>query len=173
MVGSAAGQFPVRLFCAPWVRVLAGTVGGPTGRHIEGLIKIRMNQKELKELIEFLIEKDIAEFELERGDVKVRIKRGGEQGMAHAHGEARFFAMPAASAMPAQRPVVVPAGSGGGQLGGLRQPEEETSHREVADRRNLLRGSFAGSSSIRQTRRHGGIGAGALHCRSHETAQRD
>ena len=32
--------------------------------------------KELKELIEFLIEKDIAEFELERGDVKVRIKRG-------------------------------------------------------------------------------------------------
>jgi acetyl-CoA carboxylase biotin carboxyl carrier protein len=34
-----------------------------------------MNQKELKELIEFLIEKDIAEFELERGDVKVRIKR--------------------------------------------------------------------------------------------------
>jgi acetyl-CoA carboxylase biotin carboxyl carrier protein len=38
-----------------------------------------MNQKELKELIEFLIEKDIAEFELERGDVKVRIKRAGEQ----------------------------------------------------------------------------------------------
>src|SRR5215471_4806551 len=34
-----------------------------------------MNQKEIKELIEFLIEKDIAEFELERGDVKVRIKR--------------------------------------------------------------------------------------------------
>jgi acetyl-CoA carboxylase biotin carboxyl carrier protein len=34
-----------------------------------------MNQKELKELIEFLIEKDIAEFELERGDVKVHIKR--------------------------------------------------------------------------------------------------
>jgi acetyl-CoA carboxylase biotin carboxyl carrier protein len=37
-----------------------------------------MNQKELKELIEFLIEKDIAEFELERGDVKVRIRRGVE-----------------------------------------------------------------------------------------------
>jgi acetyl-CoA carboxylase biotin carboxyl carrier protein len=34
-----------------------------------------MNQKELKELIEFLIEKDIAEFELERGDVKLRVKR--------------------------------------------------------------------------------------------------
>jgi acetyl-CoA carboxylase biotin carboxyl carrier protein len=38
-----------------------------------------MNQKELKELIEFLIEKDITEFELERGDVKVRIRRGGDQ----------------------------------------------------------------------------------------------
>jgi len=37
-----------------------------------------MNQKELKELIEFLIEKDVAEFELERGDVKVRIRRGTE-----------------------------------------------------------------------------------------------
>ena len=37
-----------------------------------------MHQKELKELIEFLIEKDIAEFELERGDVKVKIKRAAE-----------------------------------------------------------------------------------------------
>lgn len=37
-----------------------------------------MNQKELKELIDFLIERDIAEFELERGDVKVRVKRGAD-----------------------------------------------------------------------------------------------
>ena len=36
-----------------------------------------MNQKEIKELIEFLVEKDIAEFELERGDMKIHIKRGG------------------------------------------------------------------------------------------------
>ncbi len=41
-----------------------------------------MNIKELKELIEFLIEKDIAEFELERGDVKLRMKRGGEPAAA-------------------------------------------------------------------------------------------
>ncbi|HEY6252483.1 MAG TPA: acetyl-CoA carboxylase biotin carboxyl carrier protein [Candidatus Angelobacter sp.] len=41
-----------------------------------------MNQKELRELIEFLIEKDISEFELERGDVKVRIKRGQPQVIA-------------------------------------------------------------------------------------------
>lgn len=35
-----------------------------------------MNQKEIRELIDFLIEKDIAEFELERGDVKLKVKRG-------------------------------------------------------------------------------------------------
>jgi acetyl-CoA carboxylase biotin carboxyl carrier protein len=46
-----------------------------------------MNQKELKELIEFLIEKDIAEFELERGDVKVKIKRAGEHTVVYARGE--------------------------------------------------------------------------------------
>jgi acetyl-CoA carboxylase biotin carboxyl carrier protein len=44
-----------------------------------------MNQKELKELIDFLIEKDISEFELERGDVKVRIKRGGDTAGGIAH----------------------------------------------------------------------------------------
>jgi acetyl-CoA carboxylase biotin carboxyl carrier protein len=46
-----------------------------------------MNQKELKELVEFLIEKDIAEFELERGDVKVKIKRAGAQTVVYTHGE--------------------------------------------------------------------------------------
>jgi acetyl-CoA carboxylase biotin carboxyl carrier protein len=55
-----------------------------------------MNQKELKELIEFLIEKDIAEFELERGDVKVKVKRAGQQTVVHGHGEPRFFAVPPA-----------------------------------------------------------------------------
>jgi acetyl-CoA carboxylase biotin carboxyl carrier protein len=64
-----------------------------------------MNQKELKELIEFLIEKDIAEFELERGDVKVRIKRAGEQTMAEIGAVpvvvAAAAAPPAAPAPPA------------------------------------------------------------------------
>jgi len=55
-----------------------------------------MNQKELKELIEFLIEKDIAEFELERGDVKVKIKRAGEHPVVHSHAEPRFYAVPPA-----------------------------------------------------------------------------
>jgi acetyl-CoA carboxylase biotin carboxyl carrier protein len=60
-----------------------------------------MNQKELKELIEFLIEKDIAEFELERGDVKVRIKRAGEHTVVHS-GEPRFFAVPPVAASPVE-----------------------------------------------------------------------
>jgi len=54
-----------------------------------------MNQKEIKELIEFLIEKDIAEFELERGDVKVRIKRAAESPVA-APPDSRYYVSPAA-----------------------------------------------------------------------------
>ena len=49
-----------------------------------------MNQKELRELIEFLIEKDIAEFELERGDVKVHIKRAAASA---APADAHYFAV--------------------------------------------------------------------------------
>jgi acetyl-CoA carboxylase biotin carboxyl carrier protein len=68
-----------------------------------------MNQKELKELIEFLIEKDIAEFELERGDVKVRIKRGTESASPSAP-DTRYFAVH--SAPPAAPELASsPAGS--------------------------------------------------------------
>jgi acetyl-CoA carboxylase biotin carboxyl carrier protein len=49
-----------------------------------------MNQKELKELIEFLIEKDIAEFELERGDIKVKVKRGGLHTIVQTHVDAPY-----------------------------------------------------------------------------------
>ncbi|MGD0183375.1 MAG: acetyl-CoA carboxylase biotin carboxyl carrier protein [Terriglobales bacterium] len=74
-----------------------------------------MNQKELKELIEFLIEKDIAEFELERGDVKVRIKRGVEH-VAQAPSAVPQFAVhvaptPAGEVSSAPAAPVVPAQS--------------------------------------------------------------
>ena len=65
-----------------------------------------MNQKELRELIEFLIEKDISEFELERGDVKVRIRRGGGQPTTSAVEQAPA-AVPSTTAItqpPAQPP---------------------------------------------------------------------
>jgi len=73
-----------------------------------------MNQKELKELIEFLIEKDIAEFELERGDVKVKIKRAGEQTIVHSHADPRYFATPPAPSVAssaAPQPASSPAPS--------------------------------------------------------------
>jgi acetyl-CoA carboxylase biotin carboxyl carrier protein len=55
-----------------------------------------MNQKELKELIEFLIEKDITEFELERGDVKVRVKRGADPA-ASSSADTRYVTVQSAS----------------------------------------------------------------------------
>lgn len=63
-----------------------------------------MNQKELKELIEFLIEKDVTEFELERGDVKVRIRRGGEAGR-----EVQYVSAPAAAPPAAETRAPAPA----------------------------------------------------------------
>ena len=64
-----------------------------------------MNQKEIKELIEFLVEKDIAEFELERGDVKVRVKRGSaEVQIPAAHYVAVPPTAPIAAAAPAPQP---------------------------------------------------------------------
>jgi acetyl-CoA carboxylase biotin carboxyl carrier protein len=64
-----------------------------------------MNQKELRELIEFLIEKDIAEFELERGDVKVHIKRGGEHGTTASAVPFTVHAAPVAAVPIAPMPV--------------------------------------------------------------------
>ena len=78
-----------------------------------------MNQKELKELIDFLIEKDISEFELERGDVKVRIKRGADAAapvIAHAMPIAPIqmaSAVPAATHSSAPAPVPVPGSAAG------------------------------------------------------------
>ncbi len=65
-----------------------------------------MNQKEIKELIEFLIEKDIAEFELERGDVKVRVKRAAEAPVA-APPDSRYLV-----SHPAPPPVAPTAAEG-------------------------------------------------------------
>jgi len=68
-----------------------------------------MNQKELKELIDFLIEKDISEFELERGDVKVRIKRGAAAAPVIAHA-VPIAPMPMASAAQSATHSSAPAG---------------------------------------------------------------
>ncbi len=80
-----------------------------------------MNQKELKELIEFLIEKDIAEFELERGDVKVKIKRAGEHTIVHSQAEPRYYAVPPA---PAAVEMAAPAKSSAPAAPAAPAPEE-------------------------------------------------
>jgi acetyl-CoA carboxylase biotin carboxyl carrier protein len=74
-----------------------------------------MNLKELKELILFLKEEGITEFELERGDVKVRVKRGSDSS-AGALPDTRYFAVHAAppstagaTMVPAAAPAAVPA----------------------------------------------------------------
>lgn len=61
-----------------------------------------MNLKELKELILFLKEEGITEFELERGDVKVRVKRGSEA-ISVSLPDTRYYAVPGA---PPAAPVI-------------------------------------------------------------------
>jgi acetyl-CoA carboxylase biotin carboxyl carrier protein len=85
-----------------------------------------MNQKEIKELIEFLIEKDITEFELERGDVKLRVKRGHEPQyvtapMVHA-------APVAASATAAPAPAKPASGTPAAVAAPAAPPAEENLH---------------------------------------------
>ena len=86
-----------------------------------------MNQKEIKDLIEFLIEKDISEFEMERGDVKLRIKRATEPQPA-----TQFVPLPAATHAIAVQPapvfggpVAVPAAASAAKPGAGAEIESE------------------------------------------------
>jgi acetyl-CoA carboxylase biotin carboxyl carrier protein len=85
-----------------------------------------MNLKELKELILFLKEEGIAEFELERGDVKVRIKRATEPGAAPIV-DARYFAVPSAgpAAAPLGAAAVVPPAVPAAPAAPVEEPQEE------------------------------------------------
>lgn len=62
--------------------------------------------KELKELIEFLKENKIGEFDLERGDLKVRIKFVQEGGSADLASLSRLLAAAPAAAAPVTLPSV-------------------------------------------------------------------
>ncbi len=79
------------------------------GKSATGRVKMNPEEiKELRELIEFLKDNKIGEFDLERGDLKVRIKFAPEGGpQADLATRARFLAaqMTAASA-PAVSPQV-------------------------------------------------------------------
>jgi acetyl-CoA carboxylase biotin carboxyl carrier protein len=84
-----------------------------------------MNLKELKELILFLKEEGITEFELERGDVKVRVKRGGE-GLP----DSRYFAVHTAPAPGSEMGVVptAPPGAGSSATGPKKEEAAEDLH---------------------------------------------
>jgi acetyl-CoA carboxylase biotin carboxyl carrier protein len=68
-----------------------------------------MNQKELKELIDFLIEKDISEIELERADVKVRINRGAEAAAPLITHAVPMATMPMAAPQPGHSSITAAA----------------------------------------------------------------
>jgi acetyl-CoA carboxylase biotin carboxyl carrier protein len=72
-----------------------------------------MNQKEIKELIELLVEKDITEFELERGDVKVHVRRGNATApVVHvAPAIAAAPSLPLSVPTPAAAPAATPTAS--------------------------------------------------------------
>ena len=70
-----------------------------------------MNQKEIKELIELLVEKDITEFELERGDMKLHVKRGNSAQIVQvAH--PLPVAMASAPSVPAPSSATAPPPAG-------------------------------------------------------------
>ena len=86
-----------------------------------------MNLKELKELILFLKEEGITEFELERGDVKVRVKRGGNA-PAIAVPDSRFIAVhgaPSAAHEIAGVPVAAPSAASAAPPKPKEEPEED------------------------------------------------
>src|SRR5262249_35124158 len=65
-----------------------------------------MNQKELRELIEFLKEQEIVEFEMERGDFKIQGKRAGaETHVSHVFPEPRSIVQAAAPMVAAPEAV--------------------------------------------------------------------
>jgi acetyl-CoA carboxylase biotin carboxyl carrier protein len=64
--------------------------------------------QELQELIEFLKEHGVAEFDLDRGDVKIRLKFAQPAGAAPAFGD---FARLLASAPPGAAPAIAASGA--------------------------------------------------------------
>ena len=83
-----------------------------------------MNQKEIKELIELLVEKDITEFEIERGDVKLHIKRGSA---AHAP-QVVHVAAPAPVSAPPPAGVAAEAAKPGAVAASTEAADEASLH---------------------------------------------
>ena len=98
-----------------------------------------MNVREIKDLIEFVIAKDIAEFELEHGEVKMRVKRGSA--VAVAPPVAPVYVPPAATGAVASRAPASSAAPAGGEN------EEEGSEAGLHVVRSPIVGTFYESAS--------------------------
>src|SRR5271168_3792419 len=103
-----------------------------------------MNQKELKELIEFLIEKDIAEFELERGDVKLKIKRAADSPPVVLP-DSRYLAVQ--SAPPAAAAAAAPSTPAGVDLKASASTPEPAAEEALHIVRSPIVGTFYESPS--------------------------
>ena len=107
-----------------------------------------MNQKEIKELIEFLVEKDIAEFELQRGDMKLLIKRGASAPPAQvvqvAPGMVPGHAVAVASAPPSSppSPTSSTADSGGPASGAAPAPPVAAAEADLFILKSPIVGTF-------------------------------
>jgi acetyl-CoA carboxylase biotin carboxyl carrier protein len=82
-----------------------------------------MNQKEIKELIELLVEKDIAEFSMERGDVKLHIKRSD-----HAPQVVQVAPALPVAAVPVAAVAAAPAQSGAPPVPAETKPAPPAEH---------------------------------------------
>ena len=83
-------------------------------RSAQGAGRVKMDQnnlQELRELVEFLKANGIAEFDMERTDLKVRIKFAGAAGAAAAVDPAYLAALlaSAGAASPSAAPAVIPS----------------------------------------------------------------
>ena len=126
-----------------------------------------MNQKELRELIEFLVEKDIAEFEMERGDLKLHIKRGA--GAAPVIAPPVVVACRAGRAHP--RAVIAPPPQRAAHRVAAAPAAPAAAPSDDADLHILkspmvgtyLWSSFARCAAVYRSRRHGQRRPGAVH----------
>ncbi|MHB1022075.1 MAG: acetyl-CoA carboxylase biotin carboxyl carrier protein [Acidobacteriaceae bacterium] len=85
--------------------------------------------KELRELIEFLKDNKIGEFDLERGDLKVRIKFAGEQPQAAAMDLSQLSRLLASTpAVPAVAPVAAAPASASSSTPSVAVTEDDGLH---------------------------------------------
>jgi hypothetical protein len=120
--------------------------------------------EDLKQLIEFLKKYQVAEFDLDRGDLKIRLKFAQPESSSAGLGDlARLLQ----SSPPPPAAYSAPAPSAQASAG------RRTAHRQIAHRRHLLRFAFPRRFGLRLPRRSCRQGPGDLHRRGHEADERD